>query len=65
MFHVRPSILILFVMAVSLNLFLFIMYPIATEMLLPMYGSEKEMLAARRAENVQTLLYRLNPENAK
>ena len=48
--------------AVSLNLFLFIMYPIATEMLLPMYGSEKEMLAARRAENVQTLLNRLKPE---
>jgi TetR/AcrR family transcriptional regulator len=48
--------------AVSLNVFLFIMYPIATEILLPIYGSEKKMLEARKAENIQTLLNRLKPE---
>lgn len=48
--------------AVSLNVFLFIMYPIATEILLPIYGSEKKMLEARKAGNIQTLLNRLKPE---
>src|SRR5574344_203294 len=48
--------------AVSLNVFLFIMYTVATEILLPIYGSEKKMLEARKAENIQTLLNRLKPE---
>ncbi|MDD3108105.1 MAG: TetR/AcrR family transcriptional regulator [Alistipes sp.] len=47
--------------AVSLNVFLFIMFPIAEAVTLPVYGTREALLAARRTENVQVILYRLLP----
>ena len=47
--------------AISLNVFLFIMFPVATEIGTSIYGSTQAMLAARREENIRTLLCRLTP----
>lgn len=44
---------------VSLNIFAFIMFPIARILAVPFYGGEREMLEARRRENVEIILCRL------
>lgn len=44
---------------VSLNLFAFVMFPIARILAVPFYGGEREMLETRRRENVETIFCRL------
>lgn len=46
---------------ISLNLFMFIMYPIAEAVLSPLYGGIESMIQQRKKENVKTILSRLKP----
>lgn len=47
---------------VSLNVFAFVMFPIARILATPFYGGERELLAARRRENVEMILCRLKKQ---
>ncbi|MCI1640781.1 MAG: TetR/AcrR family transcriptional regulator [Bacteroidales bacterium] len=50
---------------VSLNVFLFLMYPVIKELSGRIYGSEKAMLEARKAENVKVIIARLKNTDSK
>ena len=44
---------------ISLNVFIFIMFPIAEFAIAPIYGGESKMLANRKEENIKKILCRL------
>ncbi len=44
---------------ISLNVFMFIMFPIAESVIAPLYGSTQKMIEKRKQENINTIMCRL------